>query len=53
MNFRITGLAPEPFLPLFALGDAELKARIAVRMTVDECPGFPDRISMRDVPVGE
>lgn len=27
MSFRITGLSPEPFQPLFALSDAELAAR--------------------------
>lgn len=33
MDFRITGLSPEPFLPLFALSDAELTARGAMSLT--------------------
>jgi hypothetical protein len=41
MSFRITGLAPEPFQHLFALSDAELAARGAVRRIADRKPGFP------------
>jgi hypothetical protein len=52
MSFRITGLSPEPFRPLFALSDAELRARSARRMVADASPGFPDRITLEDIPVG-
>ena len=31
MTFRITGLSPEPFRPLFGLSDAQLAARGARR----------------------
>lgn len=51
--YRITGLAPEPFLELYGLDDAELAARGAKRYIVDKTPGFPDRIEMRDLKLGE
>ena len=51
--FRITGLSPEPFAELFGLDDAGLAARGAKRYVVDETPGFPDRIEMRDMEPGE
>lgn len=53
MHFRVTGLPLAPFEPLFGLSDETLAAKGARRMTVDACPGFPDRVSLRDVPVGE
>jgi len=53
MSFRITGLSPEPFVSLFGLSDDALAARGAIRYAVDESPGFPDRIEMRDAEIGE
>jgi hypothetical protein len=53
MAFTISGLAPEPFAALYGLPDAELARRGAIRMRVDESPGFPDRIEMREAGVGE
>ncbi len=53
MTFRITGLSPEPFRPLYGLSDAQLAQHGARRMRVDSHPGFPDRITMEDVPEGE
>jgi hypothetical protein len=53
MSFRITGLAPEPFQHLFALSDAELAARGAVRRIADRKPGFPCRISLTDAEPGQ
>jgi len=53
MDFTISGLVPEPFAALYGLPDAELARRGAIRMRVDESPGFPDRIGMRDAAVGE
>jgi hypothetical protein len=52
LSFRITGLKPDAFIPLYGLADAALAARGAVRRKVDEDPGFPDRIEMRDAPIG-
>jgi uncharacterized protein DUF1203 len=53
MTFRITGLAPEPFRPLFALDDAELTARGIERCVADAKPGFPCRVSLVDAEPGE
>lgn len=53
MDFRVTGLSPEPFHPLFGLSDAELARHGAVRRIVDRRPGYPDRIELRDPELGE
>ena len=53
MSFRITGLSPETFQHLFALSDAELAARGAVRRISDRKPGFPCRISLTDAEPGQ
>jgi hypothetical protein len=53
MQFRITGLSPEPFLELFGLPDEEWVKRNVKRYVADKKPGFPCRIEMRDVEVGE
>ena len=52
-SFRIRGLDAGPFQHLFGLSDDALSARCAVRMIVDQSPGFPDRIEMRDLDLGE
>ena len=52
MTFRITGLSPEPFRPLFGLPDAELAARGIVRKAVTVKPGFPCRITLDDAEPG-
>ena len=49
MSFRITGLPAEQFAPLFAMSDAELAERGAVRRIADDRqPGYPCRISLTD-----
>jgi hypothetical protein len=53
MTYRITGLDPAPYKPLFGLSDAELEERGVVRMTVTEKPSFPCRVSLTDREVGE
>ena len=53
MTFAIHGLDPAPFAPLFALSDAELGARHALRRFADDRPGFPCRVSLDDAAVGE
>ena len=53
MSFRITGLEPEAFQPLFGLSDAELAERGVKRYAVDKKPGFPDRVELRDAEPGE
>ena len=52
MTYRVSGLDPAPFRPLFGLPDDELGRRGAVRMTVDS-PTFPCRISLTDRAIGE
>ncbi len=53
MNFRITGLAPDPFRALFGLSDEALASRGIRRYVVDCQPGFPDRIEMKDAELGQ
>jgi hypothetical protein len=53
MSFRALGLPLSPFEPLFALSDAELVQRGMTRMTADEKPGFPCRVSLEDAGPGE
>jgi len=53
MSFRITGLAAEPFIPLYGLSAQALAARGVRRCAVDRKPGYPDRIEMHDVEPGE
>lgn len=52
MTYRIKGLAPEQFRPLFALTDDDLEQRGMKRMTVSS-PTFPCRVSLVDRPIGE
>ena len=52
MNFTVRGLSPEPFAPLYGLGDDQLAVHRARRVVVNGS-GFPERIEMRDAEVGE
>jgi len=52
MNFRISGLPAEPFQPLFAMSDAELKRHGAVRRIAED-RGYPCRISLTDASAGD
>jgi hypothetical protein len=52
MVYRIKGLDPEPYRPLFALSDEQLEERGMKRMTVTS-PTFPCRVSLVDRPIGE
>ena len=53
MTYRIRGLDPAPFTPLFALDDGELAARGARRVVAGADRGFPCRISLDDAKAGE
>jgi hypothetical protein len=53
MTYRITGLDPAPYRPLFGLSDDELSKRGIVRMTVTEKPSFPCRVSLTNRDIGE
>jgi hypothetical protein len=53
MQFRVSGLSAAPFRRLYGLSDRELALKGVQRHVADEMPGFPDRIEMRDVDIGE
>ncbi len=53
MTYRIDGLDPAPFTPLFALDDAALAERGAMRVTAAADRGFPCRVSLEDAHAGE
>ncbi len=53
MTYRITGLAPEPFAPLFAMNDDELESHRARRVVADADHGFPCRVTLEDARAGE
>lgn len=53
MTFRIRGIDPTPFLPLYGLDEDALAAAGARRYRVDRPTGFPDRVEMRDMQPGE
>ena len=52
-SFRLVGLTPHPFQPLFALSDAQLHERGARRVRADRTPGYPCRISLADAQPGD
>lgn len=52
MDFRITGLSPALFRPLYGLTDADLAARGVERVRVDQAHAAPCRISLDDVAPG-
>ena len=52
-TFQFIALPSERFVELFGLSDEELQKLGARRVVVDEKPGFPCRISLVDVEVGE
>ena len=53
MSFRILGLLPEPFAPLFGLDDEALLARGGHRFVADEPHSAPCRITLEDAEPGE
>jgi hypothetical protein len=53
VSFRIQGLEPDQFAHLYGLSDEALAAAGAKRYTVDAAPGFPDRVEVRDLDVGD
>jgi len=52
MTYRITGLDPAPYKPLFGLSDEDLAEQGVVRMIVDD-PTYPCRVSLTDRALGE
>lgn len=53
MTYRIKGLEAGPFKKFFGKSDAELKDEGVIRYRVDARPGFPDRITMEDLEIGD
>ena len=53
MAFCISGLSSAPFQALYGLPDDALARLMIKRYRVDTQPGFPDRIEMKDVDIGE
>ena len=53
MTYRIKGLNPSNFAPLYGLSEEALAQAGAVRMAVTDRPGFPCRISLDDARPGE
>jgi hypothetical protein len=53
MTYRIRGLDPADFAPMFRLDDAALAAHRATRVTADAPRGYPCRISLEDAEVGD
>src|SRR6202008_4504243 len=53
MGFRISGLPAAEFAGWFALSDAELAQRHALRRIVDQAHAFPCRVSLTDAQPGE
>lgn len=52
MSFRIQGLDPATYRTLWGADATALAKAGAVRMRADAHPGFPDRITLDDAPVG-
>ena len=53
MTYRITGIEPSQYAHLVGLGDEELSRHGAVRVIVDQQPGFPCRVLLDDAAPGE
>ena len=53
MSFRIRGLSPETFAPLFDLSDGERAARTIQTLIADEPHSAPCRVSLKDAEPGE
>jgi hypothetical protein len=52
MSFRVLGLSPDPFRPLFAMSDGKLRELGARRVIADD-PRMPCRVSMEHARLGE
>jgi len=53
MSFRILGIDPRQFSHLYGLSNTDLAAAGAQRYVVNAKPGFPDRVEVRDMDIGE
>lgn len=53
MAYRIAGLDPRQFEPYFAMSEADLSGRRALRTVAKANRGFPCRVSLRDADEGD
>ena len=53
MTYRIAGLDPAQFAPLWAMRPAQLGVNRAARVTADSDRGFPCRVTLEDARAGE
>jgi hypothetical protein len=53
MSFRITGLEPAPFAPLFALDDQTLETQAGRRVLIERERSAPCRVTLEDAHPGE
>ena len=53
MSYRVTGIDPAPFRHLYGLSDEALASHGVIRYIVDARPGYPDRVELRDLEIGE
>lgn len=53
MHYRVSGLDPAPFFHLYHRSEEELARQQVRRYVVDEAPGYPDRVELRDAAPGE
>lgn len=53
MSYVVTGLPVAEFRPLFGLSEEQLAEHGVIRMTADAPVGYPCRITLEDVAVGE
>ncbi|MDH0867783.1 DUF1203 domain-containing protein [Mitsuaria sp. GD03876] len=53
MDFRILGLDPAPFRPMFTMTDEMLRAIGVLRVRIDSPRSAPDRITLDDAAPGE
>jgi hypothetical protein len=53
MTYRITGLNPADYAPMFKMNDAELATMNAHRVTASANRGYPCRVSLRDADAGD
>jgi hypothetical protein len=53
MTYKITGLNPTDYAPLFTMSDVELAAINARRVTANASRGFPCRVSLTDADEGD
>ena len=52
MSYVIQGIDPAPFRHLYGLTDRELARHGAIRMIADAKPGYPCRVTLKDVDPG-